>query len=71
MSVTHALHVFPVQLGIGEVLQKLLKLSQVDVFDNSVNIGVQDSLPVYPAYSLLEFKFRRQRHKTGCEELVS
>lgn len=63
VSVAHAFHVVSVELGICEILQQRLKLSQVDIFDQSVHVCVQHVSPVDLALALLELELGRQRHQ--------
>ena len=63
MGITQALEVFSVKMSIGEVLQKTLKLSQINLFDHFIDIDIHYISPVDPAGSLLETEFRRRRHQ--------
>ena len=63
MSVAEAFEVIAVQVCIGQVLEQLLKLSQIDRADNLVDVGVHHQSPIYTTLPSLEIEFWRQRHK--------
>ena len=63
MGIPQALEVFSIEMSIGEVLEKGLKLPQINVFDHFIDIDVHYISPIDPARSLLETEFRRRRHQ--------
>ena len=63
MGITEALEVIAVQIRIGQVLEQLFKLGQINRADNLVNVGVHHQSPINATLSSLEIEFWRQRHQ--------
>ena len=71
MGVTEALEVVAVQIRIGQVLEQLLKLGQINRANNLVNVGVHHQSPIDPTLPCLEIEFRRQRHKMAEQKILT